>query len=62
MAFYGNEIMLPLCKRIQMCIPFLITFKLIVLAEISPQRQLHSVKTDDCLEKEDIIHALRKRC
>lgn len=38
MAYYGNEIMLPLCKHIPMWVLFLITFKLIVLAEISPQR------------------------
>lgn len=38
MAYYGNEIMLPFYKHIQTWVPFLITFKLIVLAEISPQR------------------------
>lgn len=38
MAYFRNEIMLSLCKHIQMWVLFLITFKLIVLAEISPQR------------------------
>jgi len=37
LAYHRNESLLPLCKNIQMWVPFLITFELIVLVEISPQ-------------------------